>query len=87
MERTGNKGHDMKLSGYLVGIDGEILLGLGRTADEAWADARVNGSETIAQRGDDVQLYEVYGESEYLGYEEHGDGYNHNAFSESARAK
>lgn len=72
-----DKSHD---TGYAVGIDGEILLGLGKTVAEAWADARQNGTQHIIEhRGEDVQTYIV---NDYAKWVEHGDGYNRNTFGD-----
>lgn len=67
--------------GYAVGIDGEILLGLGRAEKEALHDAQQNSGEILERRGADVGIYAIADQMRYEAIETEGDGYEGNNLS------
>lgn len=72
---------DPQVYGWVFGIEGEAMLGVGRTKREAYDDAMRNDAEGLLEkRGGDVYFYRCSERSWIEAYQE-GDGYRGNAFS------
>jgi hypothetical protein len=72
---------DPTVYGWVLGIEGEILLGVGRTKREAYQDAIANQCEpTLLKRGGDAYFFRCT-KHHYDQADADGDGYMGNAFS------
>ena len=72
---------DPRVYGWVLGIEGEAMLGVGRTKREAYDDAMSNSGERfLEKRGGDVYFYPC-SERSWIEANEEGDGYRGNAFS------
>ena len=72
---------DPRVYGWVLGIDGEAMLGVGRTKREAYDDAMSNNGERLLEkRGGDVYFYPC-SERHLNKADREGDGYMSNSFS------
>lgn len=73
---------EKKVVGYVIGIEGQVMFGLGQTRLEAWRDAIAEvGSKELRKYKRAVEAFPIGDEDTLCGALEMGDGYRNNMFS------